>query len=410
MPGQNRAEWLQTLDDWHLLTASKVIVVVVIALILSWLSRKLIRRMVHGMHSLRGSMPGSAPQDLHSERRARTLTAVLRSAAAAIIWSIAAISILSDLGVNVGAFIAGASIIGGALAFGAQQIVRDLLAGFFMFSEDQYTVGDSVDLGLAQGTVEEVSLRVTRLRDAEGKVWFVPHGQIQRVANLSQEWSLAIVDVTVPRARDVQLPRFVRESRDALRQIGGYEQHVARLCAVPTRPRQRRCSTTGRSGRGAHHARCPASVQRRLRARLVTPRRTARSPLPPPAPWRCTSRWAGPSARRRAGARSSLTGRLRYGATPVETETPADPSAWCLESEEPSEASAPNWPARCRPGGTRCPPGRCRSWPTPSCAADRLPGSVAPWCDDDTWERAFHATAPTSPTAPRLPPRLPQSA
>jgi small-conductance mechanosensitive channel len=199
MPDENRAEWVQTLDDWHVLTASKIVTVLVVALVLNWLARKLIRRIVLGMHSLRTAMPGSAPHDLRSERRARTLTAVLRSTAAALIWTIAIISVLSDLGVNVAAFIAGASIIGGALAFGAQQIVRDLLAGFFMFSEDQYGVGDSVDLGLAEGTVEEVSLRVTRLRDADGKVWFVPHGQISRVANLSQEWSQAVVDVPVPR-------------------------------------------------------------------------------------------------------------------------------------------------------------------------------------------------------------------
>ncbi len=115
MPDQNRAEWVQTLDDWHLLTFSKVVVVLLIALVLSWLSRKLIKRIVLGMHSLRSSIPGSAPHDLRSERRARTLTAVLRSTAAALIWTIATISILSDLGVNVGAFIAGASIIGGAL-------------------------------------------------------------------------------------------------------------------------------------------------------------------------------------------------------------------------------------------------------------------------------------------------------
>src|ERR1700754_2055799 len=112
MPDQNRPEWVQTLDDWHVLTLSKVVTVIVIALILNWLARKLIRRIVLGMHSLRTSMPGGAPQDLRSERRARTLTAVLRSTFAAIIWTIAGISILSDLGVNVSAFIAGASIIG----------------------------------------------------------------------------------------------------------------------------------------------------------------------------------------------------------------------------------------------------------------------------------------------------------
>ncbi len=203
MPDQNRPPWVQTLDDWHLLTASKIVTVLVVALILNWLARRLIRRIVLGMHSLRSSIPGAAPQDLRSDRRARTLTAVLRSTAAAIIWTIALISVLADLGVNVTAFVAGASIIGGALAFGAQQIVRDLLAGFFMFTEDQYGVGDSVDLGLAEGTVEEVSLRVTRLRDADGKVWFVPHGQISRVANLSQEWAQAVIDVPVARDADI---------------------------------------------------------------------------------------------------------------------------------------------------------------------------------------------------------------
>jgi small conductance mechanosensitive channel len=237
------------------------------------------------MHSLRGSVPGTTPPDLHSERRSRTLTAVLRSTAAAIIWTIAAISILSDLGVNVGAFIAGASIIGGALAFGAQQIVRDLLAGFFMFSEDQYTVGDSVDLGLAEGTVEEVSLRVTRLRDAEGKVWFVPHGQIQRVANLSQEWTLAIVDVAIPRdgsvaehiaaveaaARQLRDDPVVRgDLVDAPRVLGINEVLDDRLVL----------RVVARATPGAR-----LGVQRHLRARLVTAVNDGSVPgLPPPEP------------------------------------------------------------------------------------------------------------------------------
>ena len=298
MADQNRAEWVQTLDDWHLLTASKIIVVVVIALILSWLSRKLIRRIVHGMHSLRGSMPGTAPQDLHSERRARTLTAVLRSVAAAIIWTIATISILSDLGVNVGAFIAGASIIGGALAFGAQQIVRDLLAGFFMFSEDQYTVGDSVDLGLAEGTVEEVSLRVTRLRDAEGKVWFVPHGQINRVANLSQEWSLAIVDVSVPRDRDVaEVTAMVEEAARGLRdepEIRGDLVDSPRVLGIQEVLDDRLVlRVVVRTTPGAR-----LGVQRRLRARLVNAVQDGQvASLPPPAPLEVhVTGWAGPSS------------------------------------------------------------------------------------------------------------------
>jgi small conductance mechanosensitive channel len=283
MSDSSRPPWVQTLDDWHLLTASKIITVVVVALILSWLSRRLIRRIVQGMHSLRSSMPGAGPRDLRSERRSRTLTAVLRSTAAAVIWTIAGIAILSDLGVNVAAFVAGASIIGAALAFGAQQVVRDLLAGFFMFSEDQYGVGDSVDLGLAEGVVEEVSLRVTRLRDADGKVWYVPHGQIARVANLSQEWAQAVIDVPV--ARDSNLadasaaitsaaaelsddPEVRNDLLGAPRVLGVQEVRDDRIIlrlVVRTRPGAR------------------LGVQRELRAHLIEAARQGRFEAPAPA-------------------------------------------------------------------------------------------------------------------------------
>src|SRR5436190_19871687 len=116
MAAMTRPEWVETLDDWHLLTTSKILTVLLIAIILTWITRRVTRRVVLGMHSLRTNIPGGTPQDRRSERRARTLTGVLRSTAAAVIWTIAVIAILSDLGVNVSAFIAGASIIGAALA------------------------------------------------------------------------------------------------------------------------------------------------------------------------------------------------------------------------------------------------------------------------------------------------------
>src|SRR5258706_10743448 len=104
----------------------------------------------------------------------------------------ALLAIISELGVNLGAFVAAATIIGGALAFGAQTIVRDFLAGIFVLVEDQYGVGDIVDLGLASGQVERVTLRSTRLRDDEGRVWHVPNGQVVRAGNLSQEGGQAV--------------------------------------------------------------------------------------------------------------------------------------------------------------------------------------------------------------------------
>ena len=131
----------------------------------------------------------------------RTVGTALRSAAFAVIRAL--ITVLGELQINLGAFVATATILGAALAFGAQQIVRDLLAGLFLLIEDQYGVGDEVDLGLASGVVERVTLRITRLRDAEGRVWYVPHGGVARVANMSYEWANAVVDVGVPHSADL---------------------------------------------------------------------------------------------------------------------------------------------------------------------------------------------------------------
>ena len=104
---------------------------------------------------------------------------------------------LSELGVNIAPIIASAGILGIALGFGAQSLVKDFLSGIFMIFEDQYGVGDVVDIGEASGTVEAVSLRVTRLRDVNGTVWYVPNGEIVRVGNMSQNWARAVVDVSV---------------------------------------------------------------------------------------------------------------------------------------------------------------------------------------------------------------------
>ena len=96
------------------------------------------------------------------------------------------------------------TLLGSALTFGAQSLIRDVLSGFFILLEDQYAVGDQIDLGLASGTVERVTLRVTRLRDATGEVWWVPNGQIARAGNLTQDWARAVIDVALARESDVE--------------------------------------------------------------------------------------------------------------------------------------------------------------------------------------------------------------
>ena len=130
-------------------------------------------------------------------QRARTMGDLLKSMITGVLVAIFGTMVLSQVGVNIAPIIASAGIIGIALGFGAQSLVKDFLSGIFMIFEDQFGVGDVVDVGEAIGTIEAVSLRVTRLRDLDGTVWYVPNGEILRVGNKSQNWSRAVVDVGV---------------------------------------------------------------------------------------------------------------------------------------------------------------------------------------------------------------------
>ncbi|MEY4348312.1 MAG: hypothetical protein RIS43_731 [Actinomycetota bacterium] len=131
------------------------------------------------------------------EQRAEAIGQLLRSSLNVGIWGTAALLMFTRLGVDVGPLLASAGVVGVALGFGAQALVKDYLAGIFLIIEDQYGIGDVVDLGDAVGTVEEVTLRTTRLRDMSGVVWYIRNGEIVRVANRSQGWTMAVVDVPV---------------------------------------------------------------------------------------------------------------------------------------------------------------------------------------------------------------------
>ncbi len=139
---------------------------------------------------------GALPE-VRSSQRAKAMGSALRSVATFVVWTVAVLLVLGEVGLDLGPLIAGAGVAGVALGFGAQNIVKDFLAGLFIVVEDQIGVGDIVDLGPATGTVEAVTLRITRIRDVEGVVWFVPNGEIHRVGNMSQEWSRALLDIAV---------------------------------------------------------------------------------------------------------------------------------------------------------------------------------------------------------------------
>lgn len=145
-------------------------------------------------------------------QRARTIGLVLSNLITAGLTISALIAILSELGIAIGALAAGAGILGAALGFGAQSLVKDFLAGLFIVVEDQFGVGDFVDLGTATGVVESIRLRVTQIRDSEGTVWYVRNGEILRVGNQSQGWSRIILDLPLAYNSDLDKVKKALES------------------------------------------------------------------------------------------------------------------------------------------------------------------------------------------------------
>ena len=150
------------------------------------------------------------PTELERRRRAQrveTLTGVLANVISLVIWTIAGLVVIGELGIELAPLLAGAGVITVVIGFGAQTAVRDFLAGLFLILEDQYGVGDVIQVDGASppvtGTVEWISLRVTRLRDFQGVVWWIPNGQILKLGNKSQQWSRALLDIAVPSETDV---------------------------------------------------------------------------------------------------------------------------------------------------------------------------------------------------------------
>jgi len=149
-------------------------------------------------------------------QRANALGSLAHSAAAIIIWSVASMMIMTELGLNVGPLLASAGVLGVVIGFGAQTLVADYLAGISMTLEDQLGIGDVVDCGVVLGTVEEVALRYTRIRDFFGVVWYVRNGTITYIANQSQGWTYAVVDLALDYNADLAKVREVIDTEGKL--------------------------------------------------------------------------------------------------------------------------------------------------------------------------------------------------
>ncbi|QNG17700.1 mechanosensitive ion channel family protein [Rhodococcus triatomae] len=207
-------ELTETSRTWLVERPIQIAVYVVLAIVLRFAAHRLIDRMTRprssGTPPLLRPLQERAPRGLKdpvvAERRAqraRTIGSVLKSTVSIVVLVWVVLQILGTLGVNVTPFIASAGIIGVALGFGAQNLVRDFLSGIFMLLEDQYGVGDVVDLGEATGTVESVGLRVTTIRDVGGTLWYCRNGEIIRVGNMSQGYAVAVVDLPIAHAANV---------------------------------------------------------------------------------------------------------------------------------------------------------------------------------------------------------------
>jgi moderate conductance mechanosensitive channel len=211
------ADWLARSSDVIVGHTTTVAIIVVVAVLLRYALHRAIRRLTSEASSGRvprllrplrdraaASLREAAPQIVERRtQRAQTIGSVLRSFTTLFIYGVAFVLVLGEFGVNLAPIIASAGVVGVAIGFGAQNLVRDFLSGIFMMLEDQYGVGDIVDLGEASGTVEAVGLRVTTLRDIAGTVWYVRNGEVLRVGNSSQGYSVAVVDIPVGHSADV---------------------------------------------------------------------------------------------------------------------------------------------------------------------------------------------------------------
>jgi small conductance mechanosensitive channel len=194
--------WPEFWQQWQ--TLIRIAAILLGTVVVRWLMLVSVKRVIRQVENGTNAKIGQANDKSNGQsplakarvvQRARTLGSVLTNL---ITWSLmlfAAGSILGELGVAVGALVASAGILGAALGFGAQSLVRDLINGLFIIFEDQFGVGDSVDLGEARGIIESVGLRVTQVRDVNGVLWYVRNGEIIRVGNHSQGWSRVILDI-----------------------------------------------------------------------------------------------------------------------------------------------------------------------------------------------------------------------
>ncbi len=221
----------------------RVLAIIVIAMLVRWLLHRMITRLTAS--TSRAAMPTllkplKERADVTAEeaqfiperrrQRAEAIGSVLRSFVSAVVFTMATLLVLGEFGFDLAPLLASAGIVGVALGFGAQSLVKDLIAGLFMLLEDQYGVGDTVDLGEAIGVVEGVGLRITTVRDSRGVLWYIRNGEIVRVGNKSQGWAMVVIDIPIGFVNSEEATAVLKEAASA---VAEHPEHQTEFLEPP---------------------------------------------------------------------------------------------------------------------------------------------------------------------------------
>ncbi|MCW2136271.1 small conductance mechanosensitive channel [Actinoplanes cyaneus] len=240
---QTESRWLANSGYLIIVKPIRILAIILIALLIRWALHRAISRLTAStsraampalLKPLREKVTETAEEGQfipeRRRQRAEAIGSVLRSFVSAVVFTMAALLVMGEFGFNLGPLLASAGIVGVALGFGAQSLVKDLIAGLFMLLEDQYGVGDTVDLGEATGVVESVGLRITTVRDGRGVLWYIRNGEIVRVGNKSQGWAMVVVDIPIGFVNSEEAIAVLKRAADTVAQ---HPEHQTEFIEAP---------------------------------------------------------------------------------------------------------------------------------------------------------------------------------
>lgn len=221
-------------------TPIRILCILIGAVLLHWVLRMLLKRsidrIVTGVKKAQGvastqELTAAPKVSARAVQRARTLGSLGRNAITVVIVAVAFTWIMGELGFNLTALLASAGVVAAGLAFGAQNIVKDILNGVFMAFEDQLGVGDWVTIGEISGTVEDVGIRITQVRAVDGTLWFIRNGEVLTLGNSSQGWGRALVDITI--AADNDFAKAEEVALAATEQLLASDRFARKIAGAP---------------------------------------------------------------------------------------------------------------------------------------------------------------------------------